>query len=231
MRAIDFLPVVAIVGTLVSFESEAAIPGTATAASVYEVTITQVDLCTSAACTTTFLLGAGSKAFDIAAATSGADVGGYIDDLNIPLFQIFTHVRATISTTISLGGTWTDGDGDACGTSNETQASNHNAVYAASAGGTATAEDFVIPDVGFQGTVNQADYDGFNLSKSASAATATITFPLTSSYVNKGVSPRIEIQFNTSSAFGFVDGTAAGAGTACQAFPRPPEVTITITDP
>jgi len=230
MRAINFLPVVAIVGTLVSFESEAAIPGTATAASKYEVTITQVDLCTSSTCTTTFLLGAGSKAFDIAAATSGADVGGYIDDLNIPLFQIFTHVRATISTTISLGGTWTDGDGDACGTSNETTASSHTNVYEASVGGTATAEDFVIPNVGFN-TVVQADYDGFNLSKSNGAATATITFPLTSSYVNKGVSPRIEIQFNTSSAFGFVDGTAAGAGTACQAFPRPPEVTITITDP
>jgi len=225
-----FLPISFVVGALLSFEAEAAIPGTAAQASTYQITVTQVELCQDSACTVSFLIGSGSKSFDIAASTAGADVGNYIDISNIPLHQTWSHVRVTISTTISVGATWNDGDGDACGTSNATQASGHAAVYAASVGGTATGADFVIPNVGFS-TVVQADYDGFNLSKANGASTATITYPLTTPYTCKGVMPLIEVQFNTSTAFGYIPGTAAGVGTACQAFPRPPDVTITATDP
>lgn len=211
-------------------EARAVIPGTAGQPSTYQISINQIELCQEAACTNTFLIGTGTASFDIAAASAGADVGGYVDISGIPLHQRWTHVRVTISTTISVGATWTDGDGDACGTSNQAQASGHAAVYAASVGGTATATNFVIPNVGFS-TIVQADYDGFNLSKANGAATATITYPLSRPYQCKGVMPRIEIQFNTASAFGFINGTAGGVGTACQAFPRPPDVTITVTDP
>ena len=224
------LTVFGTVATLVSGVAHAAIPGTAAQPSTYEITIEQVELCQDAACATSFLIGSGTEAFDIANSAAGAEVGGYVDISGIPLFQTWTHVRVTISTTISVGATWTDGDGDACGTSNAAQVSGHAAVYAASAGGTAAAADFVIPNVGFS-TIVQADYDGFNLSKANGAASATITFPLTTPYTCTGVMPRIEVQFDTDSAFGFVPGTAAGVGTACQAFPRPPEVTITVTDP
>jgi len=214
----------------VPLQVEAAIPGTAAQPSTFNVTITKAELCKDSACTSSFLLGSGSKNFDISAASAGADVGNYVDISNIPLFQTWTHVRVTISTTISVGATWTDGDGDACGTSNATQASGHAAVYAASAGGTSTAANFVIPNVGFSG-IAQSDYDGFNLSKANGASTATITYPLTAPYVCKGVMPHIAVKFNTASAFGYIPGTAAGVGTACQAFPRPPDVSITVFDP
>jgi len=229
MKLIYFILVSAFFAS-VSLTVEAAIPGTAAQPSTYNITITKAELCRSSACSNPFLLGSGNKSFDISAASAGADVGNFVDISQIPLFQTWTHVRVTISSTISVGATWTDGDGDACGTSNATQASGHAAVYAASAGGTAAAANFVIPNVGFS-TIAQADYDGFNLSKTNGASTATVTYPLTAPYVCKGVMPHIAVEFNTASAFGYIPGTAAGAGTACQAFPRPPDVSITVFDP
>ncbi|PCI38140.1 MAG: hypothetical protein COB46_12105 [Rhodospirillaceae bacterium] len=216
--------------TLLSFNVQAAIPGTSARPAVYEVTVKKVELCQDSACNVAFTIGESDKAFDISSATAGADVGNYIDISNIPLYQTWSHVRVTISSTFSVGAIWTDGDGDACGTSNPTQASGHAAVYAGSVGGTATAADFVIPNVGFSG-IAQSDYDTFNLTKANGAATATIIYPLTASYTCKGIMPRVEVQFDTSAGFGYVAGTAAGVGTACQAFPMPPTITITVTDP
>ena len=210
--------------------SLSAIPGTATQPSTYQITISQIELCQDANCATSYVIGSGSSSFDISSAAAGAEVGGYVDISGIPLFQTWSHVRVTISTTISVGGTWTDGDGDNCGTSNAAQASGHAAVYSASVGGTATPANFVIPNVGFS-TIVLADYTAANMTKANGANTATITYPLTTPYTCKGPMPRIEVQFNTGSAMGFVDGTAAGVGTACQAFPRPPSVTITVSDP
>lgn len=205
--------------------AQAAIPGTAAQPSLYEVTVTQVELCSDAACTTSYIAGSGSQSFDISAATAGADVGSYADLSGIPLFQTWSHVRVTISTTINVGATWNDGT-DNCGTSNPAQASSHAQTYQAPANGTATPAAFVIPNVGFSG-ITAADFSAFNLSKSNGAGTATITYPLNAPYTCKGVMPRIEVEFNTSQAFGFID---PGAG-QCAAFPRPPEVTITVTDP
>lgn len=229
-RLFSLVGVLAAITAAAAAPARAAIPGTAAQPSTYQVTVTQVELCQDSACNRAYVIGSGNASFDIAGANAGSEVGGYVDISGIPLHQTWTHVRVTISTTISIGATWTDGDGDACGTSNAAQASGHAAVYAASAGGTATAADFVIPNVGFS-TIVQADYDGFNLSKSNGASTATITFPLSAPYTCKGVMPRIEVQFNTATAFGYIPGTAAGVGTACQAFPRPPDVTITVSDP
>ncbi len=228
MRVSSFL--VAVVASAAALPAVAAIPGTAARPTTYQVTVQKIELCQNATCTLPFVIGSGSASFNIASASAGADVGSYVNISGIPLHQTWTHVRVTISTTIGIGATWTDGDGDNCGTSNQAQASGHAAVYAASAGGTATVADFVIPNVGFS-TIVQADYDGFNLSKTNGAATATVTYPLTGPYVCKGVMPRIEVRFNTDSAFGYIPGTAGGVGTACQAFPRPPDVTISVTDP
>jgi len=229
MKFIYFI-VASAVCAAVPLEVEAVIPGTAAQPSIYNVTITKAELCHSSACSNPFLLGAGNKSFNIASASAGADVGSFVDISQIPLFQTWTHVRVTISSTISVGGTWTDGDGDACGTSNAAQASGHAAVYSASAGGTAAAANFVIPNVGFSG-ITQADFDGFNLSKAGGAATATVLYPLSAPYVCKGVMPHIAVKFNTASALGYVAGTNGGANTACQAFPRPPDVSITVYDP
>lgn len=230
MKNIFYLSMAIAVGALFSSEAYAAIPGTAARPSVYEITIKKVEVCQDAACSVAYTVGQSDKAFDISGATAGADVGSYVDISGIPLYQTWSHVRVTISSTISVGATWTDGDGDACGTSNATQASGANAVYAASVGGTAAAANFVIPDVGFSG-IAQSDYDTYNVTKAAGAATATITYPLTAPYTCKGVMPKIEVKFDTGSGFGYVPGTAAGVGTACQAFPMPPTVTITVTDP
>jgi len=230
MKNIFFLSMAIAIGAFFSFEAQAGIPGTTARPSIYEVTIKKVEICQDVACSTSYTIGESDKPFDISSATAGAEVGSFIDISGIPLYQTWTHVRVTISSTFSVGATWTDGDGDACGTSNPTVASGHAAVYAGSVGGTATAANFVIPNVGFS-TIIQSDYDTYNLTKANGAATATIIFPLTAPYTCTGIMPKIEVQFDTSAGFGYLPGTAAGVGTACQAFPMPPTVTITVTDP
>lgn len=214
--------------------SQAALPGTATRPSFYEVTITQVEMCQDATCSNPFKLGVGSRSFDISSAFAGADVGSYIDITGIPLFQTWSHVRVTFSSTIRIGANWTDADGDVCGTGNAlNQASGATALLVTAAGAsTNTPVNMVIPDVGaFAGNPTAGDFTTFNMTKAAGAATASITYPLTSPYTCKGVMPRIEVRFDTGSAFSHLGLALGGAAGQCHAYPRPPAVTITASDP
>ena len=202
--------------------AQATIPGTTAAADQYEVTVTKVELCRTSACSSPFVMGTGSKMFDIAAVSAGADVGQYVSTDGIPLYQTWSYVRVTISTTVSIAGEGTDNGAQACRTVTGQASGSHTNVGA----GQGTLQDLLIPNDNVS-TLTTADYTTYNLSKTAGASTATVLYPLSSPYTCKGKAPRIEVKFDTGAALGLVQ---TGAGT-CGVFPRPPVVTITASDP
>ena len=207
--------------------AQAAIPGTSAVADIYQVSITRVELCRTSSCSSPFLMGAGSKTFDIASVTAGHDVGQYVSTNGIPLFQTWSHVRVTISTTISIAGEGTDNGAQACRTVTGQASGNHTGTGTGTVGaGQGTLQDLVIPN-DTVGGMSSADYTTSNLTKVAGSSTATILYPLSSPYTSKEKAPRIEVKFNTGTALGLFQ---TGAGT-CGVFPRPPVVTITASDP
>ena len=52
--------------------AHADIPGTAAQPSTYQVTISRVELCRDSSCNNAFLIGSGTRSFDIAGTTAGA---------------------------------------------------------------------------------------------------------------------------------------------------------------
>lgn len=207
--------------------AHAVIPGASAAADTYNVTVTQVELCRSSACTNPFIMGSGSTTFDIASASAGADVGSYVSTNGIPLWQTWSHVRVTISTTISIAGEGTDNGTQLCRTvTGQASGAHTNAGTGTVGAGQGTLQSLIIPNDNVS-TLATTDYSAVNMTKTAGADTATITYPLSSPYTCKGVAPRIEVKFDTAAALGLLQ---TGAGT-CAVFPRPPVVTITATDP
>ena len=73
-------------------------------ATVYKVTMKKVELCTSSACTTTTLLAETDGTFNIASATAGADVGDWITSFALEVGTTYTHIKATLSTTMTIAG-------------------------------------------------------------------------------------------------------------------------------
>ena len=81
-------------------------------ATVYKVTMTKVELCTAApltntsdvTCTGAVEVGSGSKEFDIASVTAGADVGGWISTGGLPIGTTFTHIKPTFNKEFTLKG-------------------------------------------------------------------------------------------------------------------------------
>ena len=228
MKSLKHVSLGFVFASLFATQAHAAIPGTATSADIYEVTITKVELCRTSACSSPFIMGSGNQSFDIAAVTAGQDVGGYVSTEGIPLHQTWSHVRVTISTTINIAGEGLDNGGQSCHTVTGQANGAHTGIGTGTvaAGVQGTTQALVIPNDNVGG-LSTADYTAYNLSKTAGASTATVTYPLTSPYTCKGDSPRIEVQFNTNEALGLFQ---TGAGT-CGVFPRPPSVTITATDP
>lgn len=204
-------------------ESRAVIPGTGVQATQYEITITQVELCTDAACGGSTVVGSGASTFDIAGVGAGADVGSYASTSGLPAGNTFTHVRVTINTAITIAGGGLDNGGQNCQTVTANAAGDHTTVGTGTVGGAGTPMTLTIPNVGVS-TVVQSDYDAFNLSKANGAATATITFPLVSPFTVGASEPLVTVAFDTADALGALQ---TGAGT-CAVFPRPPKVTIDI---
>lgn len=212
---------------LVAQPAAAAIPGAATAATRYDVTVNKVELCSDATCSTAVVLGSGDSVFNIASVSAGAQIGSYARTTGLPIGQTFTHLRVTIDSEFVIAGQGNDNGAQVCGTDSTNAASNHTAVGTGIVGGGAgsgTAQTLFIPDVGSQaGNPTLGDYAGFNMVK-ADGGDAVITYPLTAAYTVQPQPPVVEVIFNTSQALGLVQ---TGAGT-CGVFPRPPDVTITI---
>lgn len=69
-------------------------------ASQYQITIEQVELCKSSACSASVIVSSTSTSFDIASASAGGAVGNYanLDDVAA---GIYTHVKTTITPSIT----------------------------------------------------------------------------------------------------------------------------------
>lgn len=218
------LPSLLVGGTLlVSTDLHAAIPGNGVTATQYELSISQVELCTDSACASSVIVGSGATTFDISSVNAGANVGSYASTAGLAPNQTYSHVRVTIGTVITIAGGGNDNGGQNCQTVTGNAAGSAAGVGTGTVGGAGTSMALTIPNVGVS-TVTQADYDGFNLSRTAGATTATITFPLTAPFTVGASEPLIQVTFDTSDALGVVQ---TGAGT-CAVFPRPPSVTIDI---
>ncbi len=188
----------------------------------YDVTITKVELCRSATCTAPFVLGSSSKVFDIASASVGEEVGKFIDLEGIPLFQTWSHVRVTMSTSFVISG-----DDGTCKTNG---GSGTRAAFLAGAasGGAVLPATMQLPN---QATVQAVpglagfNYSTYGITQTDGASQFTMTIALASPYTCKGELPRIDVKFDTSQAFGH------GGGACTVTFPQPPTVTITAEDP
>ena len=69
-------------------------------ATEYQITIEQVELCKSAGCSNSVIVSSASASFDIAASSAGAAVGNYAD-LDDVAAGIYTHVKTTITPSIT----------------------------------------------------------------------------------------------------------------------------------
>jgi hypothetical protein len=209
----------------------AAIGGSAAPATRYDVTIKSVEICSDANCTTAVQVGSGTRVFDIASATAGADVGSYADISGIPVGR-YSHVRVTIDAQLTLVGSGSDGAIATCATGGA--AGTHTATGAGVVGGTPAAQTLFIPDenvatfvAGAVAGPTTADYAAYNISKPVAGGDVIITYPLSRVIDYDGTNlPLITITFDTQNALGVVD-TSGGGPAACEVFPRPPEVTIT----
>ena len=204
------------------------------AATRYDVTVTKVELCRSTACTNPFTLGSKTKVFDIAAAAVGSDVGTYISLKDIPLWQTWTHVRVTLSTAFTIKGEGTAAPG--CMTDGSTSAGRGAwAQPAATVAGTSTASVLHLPNQALITALpgmGAFTYSTYGITQVDNATSFTMTVAMTTPYTCKGVMPRIEVKFNTSEGFGYIDANASGTCNAGDAmFPHPPTITITASDP
>ena len=233
---IVFLILLGVAVNIITPKANAAIPGTAVAASVYEVTVKKVELCTDATCTSPLILADTSKSFDIAGAAAGAAVGSFARANGLPIGTTFTHVRVSLDETITMIGGGTDED-VTCFT-DATPAQNGDANTADISNNTTTPgerADYVIPsDAGdFTGLVD-ADWTNNNIAvrntNADSAGDVLITFPLTAPFTSTAQEPTIAIKFDTSAALGVFDSNGATGGGDCIIFPRPPIVKITISN-
>lgn len=196
------------------------IPGTNSApAAVYEVNVLQAELCRSAACTNPYILGSGNQVFDIGSVSAGAEVGQFVDLQNIPLFETWSHVRVTLDTTFTIQG------GDAnCQTGGGP--GTRGAFLAGVAGpGNGTPTQMELPNEAI--IPGAYTYASDNIVQTDGDPTFMVTVPLTQPYTCTGEMPRIEVQFDTSQAFGY----NAGGGCGGAIFPQPPTITVTAFDP
>lgn len=228
MNKLNLLAVAGI-AALLPLSAQAAFPGNFANADTYNISISKVELCRTSACSNPYVIGSGSKTFDISSSTAGADVGGFVNVEGIPLYQTWSHVRVTLGTTITISAAGTDNNGVACSTNSANGASSHTALGVPSAGGTGTLQTFVVPNAGgVAGGPIASEYTTFNMTKVDNSSSMTVLYPLTSPYICTGVMPKIAVEFNTQNTMKFLD---AGGGACTLAYPMPPTVTITVSDP
>lgn len=202
----------------------AAVPGTPAPATLYQVTLKKAEFCSDQACTTAVLVGSSIKTFDIASAAVGQSVGSYASTNSLVVGQTFSHIRVTISETMTITGTGTDG-GVTCFTGTPFQQGDHNtAELKANGGGPAVPEDYVVPArAGDFAGLAAADFTALNIQDRTVSGDVVIVFPLTSPFTVTTVPPVVTVAFGTQQALGVSD-----QGGNCLLFPMPPTVTITV---
>ncbi len=194
----------------------------------YKPTVTQVELCTSSACSDPVVLGSGSKEFDIASKAIGSDVGTYLNDFTITLGRTYTHVRSTISNTFKVTGT-VDVSGTTCNTvaSPTVAASSATATAKTAPSGTLAEMDWIIPDTNGGGDYSNltTTYAANGIAKTDGASTFTFTVAMAIPYTPKSTdSPKVLIKFDVADTL-----EATTSGGACIIYLNPPVQTVTIS--
>ncbi len=212
----------AVTGLLNVQASYAGAIGGTTGAAVdrYDVTVTKVELCRSSVCSNPYTLGSGAKVFDIASAAAGGEVGKFIDLSSIPMYQTWSHVRVTMSTTFTISA-----DDGTCQTRAGAAGARGAWTAGAASGGAQAARQLELPNQALvAASIGGFTYSTYGIDQTDGATSFTMTIALSSPYQCKGEMPKIEVKFDTSEAFGYTGGCA-------QMFPQPPTITITATDP
>lgn len=211
-------------------------------ATTYIVTIDKFELCTGVdntggGCVGAFVLGSGTKSFDIASASAGASVGSYVNNVALPIGTTYRYLRITLSRTFTISGVVNSvtniggtgncrtGGADATGYTLATEGTG------LSTAGTSVAQKLNLPNVGAWGggypnyptSVNGYNNPSVNL-QSGSSTFAT-TWPLAAPFTVTSAAPTITLAFDTQSALGA--GSHLGDG-VCHLGPQPPTIKVSV---
>ncbi|MFN3657693.1 MAG: hypothetical protein ACK4UO_10605 [Pseudolabrys sp.] len=214
-------------------------PGTPITPTIYEVTVKKVELCTGSdgvgSCAGALVLGSGNKSFDIAAVGAGAAVGSYANLANLPVGTTFTHVRVTVDAQIVVRASGTDTNNGAPGPCSTGAGGGGSASAATTATFPAAAPvnaTVFVPHVGnysIGGGVTALAESDFQTTgargyiKRPNDADVLITYSLTAPYTPAlNQIPSVTVKFDVTGAVGVL---FTGA---CEMFPEPPSVNITI---
>jgi len=207
-------------------------------ATQYTIQVMEVALCKSSACTSASILGSSTTSFDIASSSAGSDVGSYAETSGLPLGTTFSHIRVTMSRTITIDGSITNA-GNLAGIANTTCRTD-TANGAGATGAAATAADgiegtgvanstqdlFVPTPLSFAGGTlpTNASYTNEGIALPMGATSFVMTKALAAPVTIDEEEPEITASFGTQTALGAFNGGANN----CKMVPQPPSVTISI---
>ena len=205
------------------------------APTTYSVTMKKVELCTSVDGLTCTLLGEKDGTFNIASATAGADVGDWIGSFALDVGKTYTHVKATLSTTMTIAGYTTNSSisSDNCvteSTPNTASAANQGAIVDGSNAKAGADMTYIVPnkeDVDNGSPYGTIDFAASGITRVNNAATMTWIGALTSSYlVTPTSSPKITIKFDVTNQLK----SSQQAANTCFMWAEEPSVSVSLTD-
>ncbi len=218
-----FLPA-AVLAFVVAFSTQSLAQLTTGPASTYIVSVVSVELCSSSACGSPFLLGSGSKNFDIASAAVGSAIGSYASTSGLPQGRTFTHIRTKMSRILQIAGNGGQPPGVGADCITDGTAGTAAAGAVLTEGGAIAVSNLVVPNIGAFGgqpTAGQYAAQGITL---IDGTTFQFLTALTSPFTVGTTPPNIDIAFQTATAVGAVNDGAND----CRMFPQPPVVSLTI---
>ncbi len=203
--------------------------------STYKVTMQKVELCTSAGCFNPTLLAEKDGTFNIASATAGADVGDWISSFALEVGKTYTHIKATISTSMTIAGYTTNSDisSDYCVTEsspNTASAANAGAIVDGSSSTTNADMAYIVPnsqDADNGNPYGDIDFGSYGIMRNVDETTLTWIGALTNSYTPTVTSsPKIKIKFDVTNQLK----STQQAADACYMWVEPPSVSVSLTD-
>ena len=229
IKKIASLAVISFVGLLSSLDVVLA------ATTEYGISVSQVEICKSSACSSPKILGSGAATFDIASASVGSAIGSYAATDDCPIGTIYTHIRVTMSRAITITGSVPNASiiGGVAGLG----ASHCATVTGADATGGAIGDVAVgtadavtasqilwVPNINaFGGGIPSAaefSAEGITL---VDANNMQFLVALAAPITIGQTPPTIEVNFSTANSLG-----AFNNGGACGMFPLPPSVSLVI---
>ncbi len=222
MKRLIFLPLAAFaLAVALSTQAMAQVTG---AASTYIISVTSIELCSSAACGSPYLLGSGSADFDIASSVVGGAIGTYASTSGLPTGRTFTHLRTQLNRIIQIAGNAGQPGGVAADCITDGTAGTAAAGAVLNPAQALAVSDLVVPNVGaFGGQPTAAQYAAQGITL-IDGTTFQFLTALTSPITVGTTPPNIDIAFQTQDAVGAVNNGA----NICLMFPQPPVVTLTI---